>query len=106
MCSQLRNLSAGLFGALLVTTSLSAQADNDSLEVSSAAISMEAALAIALTEVPGSVIEAELEDEDGKVVWEIEVATAAGTEMELLVDANSGEIISSQPDEDEDSDDD
>lgn len=51
------------------------------------------ALEIALAEVPGEVQEAELDREDGMQVYEIEILTADGVEMEVEINADTGEIL-------------
>ena len=42
---------------------------------------------------PGQVIEAELEDEDGMVVYEIKLLTADGRLMKLSYNAATGELL-------------
>ena len=85
-------------GTVLLATAALVQADRSNLDPSAFAVDMDTAKIVALAEVPGTVVEAELEREHGNVVWEFEVVAADGTRMELLVDANSGELISSEPD--------
>ena len=63
--------------------------------VSTARLSMEEAIAKAKTQVPGQVLEAELENEPGKTVYEIEIASKTGPVMEIKIDAQSGELLSS-----------
>ena len=60
----------------------------------------EEVIEIALTTVPGEVMEVAFEDddEDGPV-YEVEILTADGTEMEVEIDAQTGEVL-----EDEDGD--
>ena len=48
---------------------------------------------IALTEVPGEVVEVEFETEDGIDIYEVEILTADGEEMEVEIDANTGEVL-------------
>jgi uncharacterized membrane protein YkoI len=59
------------------------------------AVSAEQARRTALARVPGQVIEEELEDEDGRWVWEFDIRpSAAGVpDQEVVVDATSGQII-------------
>jgi uncharacterized membrane protein YkoI len=45
---------------------------------------------------PGQVIEAELEDEGGTVVYEIKILTADGRVMKLYYNAASGELLKVQ----------
>ena len=54
------------------------------------------ALEIALTKAPnGTVKEAELEKEDGKLIWSFDIATPDSKDItEVLVDAKTGAIVS------------
>jgi uncharacterized membrane protein YkoI len=63
------------------------------------------AVEIALAEVPGEVQETELEREDGVLVYEIEILTADGVEMEVEINADSGEILEIEAEDDDDDDD-
>ena len=55
----------------------------------------------ALKEVPGTVKEAELGDENGYVVWEVEVAADDGSYREVKVDAGNGQILAQEAEDDE-----
>ncbi|EPD53829.1 hypothetical protein HMPREF1210_00652 [Paenisporosarcina sp. HGH0030] len=68
----------------------------------SASLSSKEAEAIALKEVPGTVKDSELEDEDGVVVYDVEVKKSAGIIKGVKVDASSGKIIKVTDDEDND----
>ena len=65
-------------------------------------LSLEEAIAKAKTKFPGRVLEAELENEHGQVVYEIEIASATGAVTEIEVDAQSGEILGSELEDEED----
>lgn len=54
----------------------------------------------------GDVLGAELEDEDGYVVWEIEVRADDGTVHEVTVDAGDAGVLATEVEEDDDNDDD
>jgi hypothetical protein len=56
-------------------------------------VPIEQAIKAAADKTGGKAIEAELEREHGKIVWEIEVVTAEGKTVEVHVDADSGEVI-------------
>ena len=60
-----------------------------------AKLSMEEAIATAKTKFPGQVLEAELETEHGQAVYEIEIASTTGVVTEIKIDAQSGELLSS-----------
>ena len=69
------------------------------------ALTEAAAIEIALTAMPGEVQEIELENEDGKMMYEIEILAAAdGQEMEIEIDAETGEVIEIEADGDSDED--
>ena len=69
MKTSTKTLTAGIVGFAIIGTSLTAlssQDDDHNLEmVNQASLSAEQAIAIALEAVPGKVIEAEIEKEDG-----------------------------------------
>ena len=47
---------------------------------------------------PGKVLEVELEEEDGLIVYKIEFLGEHDTVMEMIVDARNGELISVEED--------
>jgi len=55
-------------------------------------IDMKEAIDIALKEYPGKVKEAELDEEDGRLIYEIEIK-ANGEEVDIDIDAKTGEIL-------------
>lgn len=57
-------------------------------------VSIVDAIYIALEQVPGEVVSAELEHEQGIMVYEVEIVTQQGVKYEIDVDVNSGEVIS------------
>lgn len=71
-------------------------------ELLAAKLSMVEAIAIAKTQFPGQVLEAELEREHDQVVYEIEIASTTGVVTEIKVDAQSGELLSSKVEDDDD----
>jgi len=50
-------------------------------------------MTIALERVPGQVVKAELDYDDGMLVYEIDVRTAEGHKYEVKIDANTGAIL-------------
>ena len=66
-----------------------------------AKITEDEAINTALEKVPGTVNEIELEVENGTVVYEIEVLSTDGTEQEVIVDAQTGEVLKVEADDDE-----
>ncbi len=60
----------------------------------SATVTIDQAIKAATDKVPGKVIEAELEKENEKLVWEVEIVGADGKLSELYVDAATGALVS------------
>ncbi len=56
-------------------------------------ISIEEAMSIALQQVPGQIIKAELEYDHGAVIYEIDIRTSDGHKYEVKIDANSGNVL-------------
>jgi uncharacterized membrane protein YkoI len=48
--------------------------------------------------VPGKILEVELEEKGGKIVYEIEFLSEHGVVMEMLIDARTGRLISVKED--------
>ncbi len=97
-------IAAVLVGGVLLTGSWALSSENtpnQSPALSTATLSLEEAIAKAKTKFPGRVLEAELEDEDGQAVYEIEIASDVGGVHEIKVDAQSGELLSSEVEDQE-----
>lgn len=62
-----------------------------------ATIPLQDAIHRAVTTVPGKVLEAELEAENGYLVYAVSIAASDQTVTELTVDAGSGAILASEP---------
>lgn len=56
-------------------------------------LSIDDAMGIALARVPGKVVKAELDNDDGVLLYEIDIRTADGLKYEVKIHANSGQII-------------
>ena len=56
-------------------------------------LTQEQVIEIALLEVPGEVTEVEQERHRGEQIFEIEILGADGVEMEVLIAAETGEIL-------------
>ncbi|MGW4640325.1 PepSY domain-containing protein [Sphaerisporangium sp. NPDC004334] len=64
-------------------------------------MSREQAEKTALAKVPGgTVISAELDTENGKQVWEFDIAATGGPEHDITVDATSGTVLADTQDDD------
>lgn len=57
------------------------------------ALTEQQVIEIALTEVPGEVTEVELESRRGAQIYEVEIRAGDGTEMEVKIAAETGEIL-------------
>ena len=64
-----------------------------------AKITEEAATKTALEKVPGTVNQVELEDENGTIVYGIEVVSTDGTQQDVKVDAQTGKIVKVEADD-------
>lgn len=62
-----------------------------------AKLSISDAVKAATDKVPGKVVEAELESEDGVLVWEVEVVTAENKLVKVFIDPQNGTLIIGQP---------
>lgn len=66
-----------------------------------AKISFESALMAALVAVPGQVIKAELEVEDGNLMYSFEIVGAAKAITEVEIDAGDGKVLGTENEGDE-----
>ncbi|NED93678.1 peptidase M4 [Streptomyces sp. SID11233] len=62
------------------------------------------AVAAAVTAVPGTVTEAELDDEDGRLVWELDVYGSERVWHDVTVDPGNGQVLGKRVDHDDDGD--
>ncbi|WP_435238308.1 PepSY domain-containing protein [Streptomyces sp. YPW6] len=73
-----------------------------------ARISLDQAVAAALKSVPGTVTEAELDDDDddhgGRTVWELDVRASGGKWHDVTVDAADGKVLKTRDDDNDDRD--
>ena len=65
-----------------------------------AKVTQQQAEAAALTALPGQVVKAKLDDEDGYLVWQIDVRHAQGT-TEIAVDAGNAQVLAAEAEEDD-----
>ncbi len=66
-----------------------------------ASVSLQQAEAAALAVQPGTVVKAKLDDENGYLVWQIDVQHARGT-TEIKVDAGNAKVLAAEAGEDDD----
>ena len=65
-----------------------------------ARVTQQEAEAAALAVQPGQVVQAKLDDEDGYLVWQIDVKHAKGT-TEIAVDAGNSKVLAAEAEEDD-----
>lgn len=58
-----------------------------------ATVSIQEAIDVATEAFPGKVVEAELEEEDGRPVYEIEIVGEDNKTMEFEIDAKTGKVL-------------
>ena len=81
------------------------QEENDKQEQAKLAKITEAeSKAIALQKVPGTVTEVELEDEDGTIIYGVEVQVKDGSKQDVKVDAQTGKIVKVENDDQDEND--
>ncbi|WP_053363395.1 PepSY domain-containing protein [Bacillus sp. FJAT-27251] len=90
-------LAVTMIGAALTTPIVSANA-------SGLYLTKEESKEIVLQSFPGIVEEVELENEDGYLVYEVEVQGEDGIEYEVIIDAETAEIVAVELDYDDDDD--
>lgn len=95
-------VTVALIGAAFSIQAKDSHSVNDALAVTTASVTLEQAVSIALQTVPGTVAEAEFDNDDGQAVWEVEiVGTDKQQVYEVKIDANSGKVIMQGIDEDD-----
>jgi uncharacterized membrane protein YkoI len=99
-------LAVGGLVAVGATAAGKVQHDRSALQ-ERAQVSADAARATALAAVPGGrIVESELEDEDGRLIYSFDIEAADGTH-DVEIDAITGQVLTSAVEnEDEDHDDD
>lgn len=66
-----------------------------------ATVSQADAEAAALAAISGEIVQTELDNENGFVVWSVEIRDAAGTVHDVKIDAGSGAVLGTQADEED-----
>jgi hypothetical protein len=84
---------AGLTGSIRV------KSDSEAALVGMAKISLDSALKEALKAVAGTVLSAELENENGYLVYAVEIAKADHQTMDVKVDAGNGKVLKVETDQ-------
>lgn len=85
---------------LAIATAIASQKVEDYSSLSSAQIDMANAASIVYQQSEGTIVEAELEMDDGSLIWEVEMVDASNNLIKFDVDGTSGEILSTRIDDD------
>lgn len=85
---------------LAIATAIASQKVEDYGSLASAEIDMANAASIAYQHSAGSIIEAELEKDDGSLIWEVEMVDESNNLIKFELDGMSGEILSTRIDND------
>lgn len=88
------------------TEGASSEAEESAALESLATVTPAQAEAAAVSDVPGTAGTAELENENGYVVYGVEVTTPDGSVVEVAIDAGTGDVLGQESDSDGESDDD
>ena len=73
--------------------------DYERLMAAKAILNLEAATDIARRAVPGKVLGSRLDDENGYLIWEVEVLGEGRQRLELKIDAGDGRLLAIDSDE-------
>jgi hypothetical protein len=73
--------------------SVQVKQDDEKALIGRASVTSEEAARIAVTATKGKVLATKLDDENGYLVWEVEVLDPQGKEMELKIDAGNGRLL-------------
>ncbi|PPS67095.1 MULTISPECIES: PepSY domain-containing protein [Streptomyces] len=78
--------------------------DDDTARAASADVTASEAIASALKHTSGTVVSAELDDEDDsdKVIWKVDVLSGDNTWHSVSVDPSNGKVLGSQTDDEDD----
>lgn len=74
--------------------------DNEHALVQKVKIDSGDAAAIAVKALPGSVVETRLDDENGYLIWDVEVVGTNGRAVQLKIDAGNGYLLAMEAGED------
>ncbi len=99
-------ITAGALAGLVFAGGIAGMVSAQSV-ANATGLTEEQVIEIALMEMPGEVTEVEQENRRGASIFEVEILGADGVEMEVLIAADTGEILKVEADgEDCDKDDD
>jgi uncharacterized membrane protein YkoI len=91
--------SAGITSLILITAAANAKSERCD-EMLSLGSEMQTALSAALLNVPGSVVDIELEREDGQYLWEIEIVDETDRLISVELDGETVELLATEMEDD------
>ncbi|WP_425829485.1 PepSY domain-containing protein [Streptomyces fractus] len=77
-------------------------AQEEANEAKGAKVSAEDAIAAALKHTPGTAVGADLDSDDGRLVWEVDVIGSGATWQHVDVDPGTGKVLGSHTERDDD----
>lgn len=93
--------AAALAAAAVYAGKNSSDDEIDNATLAKANVALDQAITAAEQHTQGKAVQAELEDENGKLVYEVEVMKGA-TAMDVKIDATTGAVLSAKPDKPDD----
>ncbi len=81
------------FPAEVQSGSVQAKDEGEKAMAARAKITASEAARIAQTALPGKVVETQLDDENGYLIWEVELIGDQGQETQLKIDAGNGRLL-------------
>lgn len=85
-------IAGGALSGLVLAGSLAGMVSAQSV-AEATGLTEEQVIEIALMEIPGEVQEVELENRRGTQIYEIEVLSPDGEEMEVVIDSQTGDVL-------------
>ncbi len=79
--------------------------DDDITMAKLATVTSSEASRISSIAISGNVVETKLEDENGYLVWKVEMIDGNGHEAELMIDAGNGRLLAAENNDEDDEDD-
>ena len=99
-----KTILGGTTAFIMIACPLVTYADVDIDEIrdlrrSGQLVSLESLIVQVRNDYPGEIIEIELDDEDGQYIYEVEVIGENGSEIELEINASTGEVLKTDIDD-------
>ena len=98
-------ITSGIFAGLMAAAALAGPVSAQSTAETTGITAMQA-IEIALAEMPGEVEEVDRDRENGIAVFEVSIMTAENREFEVTINAETGDILQIEAEDDDHDDDD